>query len=83
MDQLIRKNKIISTLNDGIDSLIDPEDKIGVVKDLKAYSHFKLDLLNSNNNNIVTDGNNVKMPTIDTSNNSIKVEDEGAWSGTW
>ena len=54
MDQLIRKNKIISTLNDGIDSLIDPEDKIEVVKDLKAYSHFKLDLLNSNNNNIVT-----------------------------
>ena len=87
MDQLIRKNKIISTLNDGIDSLIDPEDKIEVVKDLKAYSHFKLDLLNSNNNNIVTDGNNVKMPTIDTSNNSIKVEDTDideskAWSGT-
>ena len=41
MDQLIRKNKSISTLNDGIDSLIDPEDKIGVVKDLKAYPHFK------------------------------------------
>ena len=87
MDQLIRKNKIVSTINDGIDSLIDPEDKIGVLKDLKAYSHFKLDVLNSNNDNIVTDGNNVKMPTIDTSNNSIKVEDTDideskAWSGT-
>ena len=87
MDQLIRKNKIVSTINDGIDSLIEPEDKIGVLKDLKAYSHFKLDLLNSNNDNIVTDGNNVKMPTIDTSNNSIKVEDTDideskAWSGT-